>query len=148
MRGETQEVFRERELSESWDGRCRKREEAKIVYRVLGRGPGWPEGHKEHLNGNVQLEWGMEEPKCRSGVQNGEFATVFKAFCYHVKVQNHLIPLPHRTSYSGNESFLLTFLIFLGQSMLVIMSVPFPGGLLCRLQVILLTLPSLNLMWI
>ena len=41
-----------------------------------------------------------------TGVQNGEFEPVFKVSCYHVKVQNHLIPLPHQTSYSGNESFL------------------------------------------
>lgn len=49
----------------------------------------------------------MSPSVVEAGVQNGEFApVVFKVSCYHVKVQNHLIPLPHRTSYSGNESFL------------------------------------------
>lgn len=40
------------------------------------------------------------------GVQIGEFEPVFKVSCYHVKVQSHLIPLPHQISYSGNEFFI------------------------------------------
>ena len=78
------------------------------------------------------------------GVQIGEFEPVFKVSCYHVKVQNHLIPLPIKYPILEMSSFFdifdLSWPVKACHHVCAIQEAFFPDY-----RLFVLTLPSLNL---